>query len=614
YDPGGDLSNRTDETGRIVGSLQVKLRLGPGEEKEVAFIVAFSPHGRGDAARIIDRYWDHRAVLNGTVEHYREALAVSDVTTPDVVVNQGGQWSKANMLRVLSDYPFSGTAFTNDPGNSSNVVARDLCWYVYGSDYLTPLDTCNLLYTMADLQEKSGKIIEYYNAVTGWTDDYGLNINDNTPLFILASAHHLRATGHRGCVERLYPAIVRAADYMISQMDDRGLVFCTSRETEERGIAGWRNIIPNKNISGAVTEVNSEAYAAFRAVAEIAGSIGKLRDKEYFTKHAEKLREAINEHLLNPKNGTYYLNIDPDGNAHTEVTADEVFPLLFGVGDEETSRLISTRLSSPDFMTRAGLRTVPAQDPLYISDRLIGLEGGVWPGVTWWYAMASATTDPSLMVNALRSSYRHYIENPGAHNTVPGQFSEWFDGQSLVNRGMRLSPWEPPRFLWALVEGAVGLRVGLEGLSINPRIPPEWHWLILENLPYHNETISFFMTREDGGLRFYTTNDFESEHPVERYESDLSNKVRSLSGDMHTVAMGRGMEVLICLASTATEKQTAAFSTEGLFTRSCEYSVTVYSSETGDHAEIGRYFGERLERLSAWIEPGGFSLLSVYPA
>ncbi len=468
-----------------------------------------------------------------------------------------------------------------------------------------------MLAALASFQKQNGLIIEYYNGISGDSDDYGLNINDNTPLFIMACAHHLTATGHRPCLDRLYPAMVKAAKYIISQEDDRELVFCTARGTGVYGIAGWRNIIENKNISGAVTEINSECYAALRAVADIAASIGREDDHDYFSREADKLRDAINKHLLNPKNGTYYLNIDPDDYAHAEVTADEVFPLLCGVSDDDTSRLISTRLSSPDFMTAGGLRTVPSQNPLYISDKRIGLEGGVWPGVTWWYAMASATTDPGVMVKALRSSYQHYIQDPGVHNTVPGQFSEWFDGESLVNRGMRLSPWEPPRFLWALLEGAVGLNVGLKRLAVNPRIPPDWRWLILRNLPYQGELVSFFMGRRVDGIYFFTSSEFDSDYHVERFETDLSDKVRPLSADMYTSAFGRDDEVLICLASTATGKQTGAFAVKGLFELDQEYKVSVYASETGDWAEIGPYTGDYLERMSAWIEPGGFSLLRI---
>lgn len=611
YDPGVSLSGRTDGMGALVGALQKDLVILPGEVKEIVFAAGFSPDGRDGLLRVMGRYGDHASALEMTIDLYARFLDVSEVVTPDLVLNQGGQWSKANMIRVLAEYPQHGTAFTNEPGESCNIVARDMCWYVYGNDLLAPDVSCKLLANLAVLQEESGKIIEYYNGVTGRVEDYGLNINDNTPLFILAAAHHLNATAHRPCIDSLYPRIVRAAEYILAQIDDRGLVFCTSRGTGVYGIAGWRNIIENRNISGAVTEVNAECCAALRALGDIAGTIGKPDDRDKYLTASDRLREAINVHLLNPKNGTYYLNIDPDGNAHTEVTADEVFPLLFGVTDEQTRLLISTRLSSPDFLTDAGLRTVPSQNPLYIPDKRVGLEGGVWPGVTWWYAMASANTDPSLMVNALRSSYQHYIEEPGIHNTVPGQFSEWFDGQSLVNRGMRLSPWEPPRFLWALLEGAVGLGIGMMECTVNPRLPEEWRWLRLRNAPYHDSEISFFMGRDGGDMCLYTTSGFTSKHRVRRYEEDVSDKVSVLSADMFTAAFRTGAQTVICLASAASAKQTAAFSTSDLFDPARSYSVSVYSSETGDWATLGPYTGDQLTKLSAWIEPGGYSILSV---
>lgn len=613
YDPGNALSNRTDETGRLVGSLQIDLELEPGESREVAFVPAFSTKGREDLVRICERYRDYDRALDETRAEYERVIGISDVITPDPVVNQGGQWSKANMLRVLADYPVGGICFTNEPGVSSNVVVRDVAWFVHGCDFVTPLASCAMLHSLARYQHENGKIVEYYNGITGRTDDYGLNINDDTPLFILAAAHHITSTGHPNCLRELYPAMVKAANYIVSQEDDRGLVFCTSRETGERGIAGWRNVIPNKNISGAVTEINSECYGALRAVADIARSTGHDVDHDYFTAKADELREAVNEHLLNPKNGTYYLNIDPDDNVHTEVTADEIFPLMFGVCDVDTARLISTRLSSPDFLTAAGLRTVPSQNPLYLSDKLIGLEGGVWPGVTWWYAMASATTDPGLMVRALKSSYRHYIEDPGIHNTVPGQFSEWFDGESLVNRGMRLSPWEPPRFFWALLEGAFGLDVGLSRLRVNPRIPADWRWLILRDLPYQDKWVSFFMGCHMGGAKFYTTGNFESDCEIEVFERDLSASIRPLNTDTYAMAFGTGDEVVICLASTAPEKQTIAFAIDGLFDRDRRYSVSVYASETGDTTQVRTYTGDHLSRLSVWMETGGFSVLRVTP-
>jgi glycogen debranching enzyme len=149
---------------------------------------------------------------------------------------------------------------------------------------------------------------------------------------------------------------------------------------------------------------------------------------------------VLHAHLLNPENGLYYLNIDVDDNAHTDVTGDQVFPVMFRVCDDDVGFRIISRLNSPDFWTPAGLRTASARDPLYDPFAYVGLIGGVWPGLTWWYAFAAARYHPEFMVKALRSSFEHYAANPKNNNTVPGQFGAWFDGESLINRGMRLHP------------------------------------------------------------------------------------------------------------------------------------------------------------------------------
>ena len=59
--------------------------------------------------------------------------------------------------------------------------------------------------------------------------------------------------------------------------------------------------------------------------------------------------------------------------------------------------------------------------------------------------------------------------DPRRNNTVPGQFSEWLHGETLTNEGMMLSPWDPPRYLWAAVEGAAGLDMSDGQLSLCTR-------------------------------------------------------------------------------------------------------------------------------------------------
>jgi hypothetical protein len=71
------------------------------------------------------------------------------------------------------------------------------------------------------------------------------------------------------------------------------------------------------------------------------------------------------------------------------------------------------------------------------------------------------------------------MEGGSARNTVPGEFGEWFDGGSLTNRGMYLSPWTGAKYLWGVAE-TVG---GLDGYRTSgrphlvPLHPRGWNWV-----------------------------------------------------------------------------------------------------------------------------------------
>jgi len=52
-----------------------------------------------------------------------------------------------------------------------------------------------------------GSSPEYYNGVTGEVDDYQLNINDDTPLYILAVEHTFQITDDRSFLDEMYPSV-----------------------------------------------------------------------------------------------------------------------------------------------------------------------------------------------------------------------------------------------------------------------------------------------------------------------------------------------------------------------------------------------------------------------
>ncbi|HLJ82878.1 MAG TPA: amylo-alpha-1,6-glucosidase [Candidatus Eremiobacteraceae bacterium] len=607
------LKNDTSARGDVLGALQLDISLQPGSTFN--FCVMAGAYNGGQPKRSLVRAqlagWE--SALKDSESHMEDMLDKARVLTPDISINHGALWSKVNMRRVMGTYP-QGPAFTNEPGMSSNVVMRDAAWFIFGCDHFKPDFSRALLEKFAALQYPDGKIAEYYNAIDGRREDYGLNINDDTPLFIMAVNHHFRSSGDTDWLKSIYPSVTRAAECMIAQLDDRGLVVCTAADPRGNvwGIAGWRNIIENYCVNGAVTEINAECAAALRAAGHLAENIDrpKQESKKWFDA-GERVRAAMDEHLRNPENGLYYLNIDLDGNVHTDVTGDQVFPVMLRVCDEETGYRIISRLNAPDFWTEAGLRTASRNDARYDPSANNGLIGGVWPGLTWWYAFAAARYHPEFMMRALRSSFQHFAADPKLNNTIPGQFSEWFDGESLINRGMRLSPWEPPRFLWAAVEGLCGLMLTPKEPHISPVIPRRWGWVGVRRICYHGEEISFFATRQNDSFVVYVTGAVETDSHAERYEKDVSDDATAFSAVAAVIAFSRRNAFVVLVGNVSDETASIPLNIAKLVNADSHYRLRIYNGERDAWEEEVRKNGRALASLAVTIEAHGFRLIEV---
>jgi hypothetical protein len=592
-----------------IGQIQIELPVKSGGDAELCVVAVVSHVGLEDARTYYNQYADFHAIAKACNDFLNPIASASMVETPDPVINQGVFWAKVNMLKVIADYP-EGPSFTNEPGVSSNVVGRDVAWFAYGCDFLLPNFSRQLLLKFAEKQYENGKIPEYYSALDGHVEDYGVSLNDDTPLFVLACYHTYAATRDKDFLKSVYPSVKRAADYILSQRNDKGLVISKCDGYEVWGIASWRNVIPDYQCNGAVTEINSECYAALRDVAELSRAVGDDAQATEYADAAEELRDRINRYLLNRENGLYYLNIDTNGTVHTDVTADEVFPVLFDVASDTVAGRIISRLRAKDFLTEAGLRTVSRNSPDYEPTKLVGLKGGVWPGVAFWYAFAAARTDPAFMVGALHASYLHYLVDPLKNNTVPGQFSEWFDGESLVNRGMRLSPWEPPRLLWAAVEGLCGAKSIRDGYEVAPARPRSWKWLALRRMPAADGFLSYFATFEDGTATLYCNMPVKTELELRLAGEDVTRKVKVKDYRIHRAAFLKDGNLTICLGSEASVYVTAMLVISHILDPDQAYRVRVYGTAMG-WVDIGTRVGSHLSELAISIEDGEFRVVTV---
>ena len=486
---GGHLRAVTPElaeatSGRIFGALEYRLRVAPGVPERLRIAVVFDGRGLEHALAKFDALIDDPLALDDTERYYADALADARFMTPSPAIDRGVVWAKTNMLRIIKEYP-QGWGSTNSPP-SDILVSRDTSWFVHGFDYFLPQFSRDALDVFDRYLEASGQVVEYVRGVSGFRTSYDLNINDDTPLHLVAILHHYNATLDDAWVGRLVPSIVKIADYLLAQRDRNGLIFCDAKGVDMYGIASWRNIIPFYTLDGAVTEINAEAVFALEAAAMLCAVANDLAHWERYAREAATLREKMMALLFNADTGEFVLNYDKHENYRDNFTADEVFPVLFNVANPEQRRRILARLCEPDFTTPVGLRTISTADAWYFPSHGFGLLGGVWPDLTLWFAVALARNGMvEACVERLAAIYAT-VEEGVARNAVPGQFAEWFDGGSLTNRGMYLSPWTGAKYLWAVAETVCGL----DGYRtsgrphFSPLVPQGWAWTAAARVRY----------------------------------------------------------------------------------------------------------------------------------
>jgi glycogen debranching enzyme len=337
-----------------------------------------------------------------------------------------------------------------------------------------------------DRQKLNGQIIEYVDMESGVWSDYGLNVADNTPLYLWAIWHHWQQYQEVSFLDEFLPSVRAGGDHLLREIGKNDLIRSIPNGVATEGITSWRNIIPDTVIAGEVTEINAWSALALRLAADVSGD-------ERYRAGAERIAQAVNQTLWL---GDHYALNRFDAKVNPQMTGDNLFPLLADIANADQRQRVLDRLGQPDFWTPRGLRTVPNSDPAYHPNFGFGLVGGSWPNLTLWYAAAMARHDPDRALAALEMVAQPVVEasNPDI-NVIHSEFPEYFDGDSGINRGMHLSPWVAPTFIWAVLEGLLGLTWKSGQAEFSPHWPTGWNEVRIRNLPSSGGAADVVLTR-----------------------------------------------------------------------------------------------------------------------
>jgi glycogen debranching enzyme len=210
---------------------------------------------------------------------------------------------------------------------------------------------------------------------------------DATPLFIMLAGAYFDRTGDRDLLDRLWPNVQRALDWIdrFGDVDGDGFVEYARHSSNGLVQQGWKDsgdsvFYADGRIAEApiaMCEVQGYVYAAKLAASRLTRALGNIDQCCELEVQAESLRTKFEEQFWCEDLGTYALALD-GRKRPCRVRASNAGHCLFtGIASPERARIVARTLMSDDFFTGWGIRTLAVPEARY--NPLSYHNGSVWP-------------------------------------------------------------------------------------------------------------------------------------------------------------------------------------------------------------------------------------------
>jgi glycogen debranching enzyme len=210
---------------------------------------------------------------------------------------------------------------------------------------------------------------------------------DATPLFVMLAHSYYVRTGDRALIERLWPNLERALQWIDTYGDADGDGFVEYSRRSKDGLVqqGWKD--SNDSVfyadgalaSGpiALCEVQGYVYAAKRGAAHLALVLGDNTRSSALESEAATLRKRFREAFWCDEISTYALALDGEKRQCRVRTSNPGHCLYTGIASADHAYSVAHSLLSKEFFSGWGIRTLASGQPRY--NPLSYHNGSVWP-------------------------------------------------------------------------------------------------------------------------------------------------------------------------------------------------------------------------------------------
>jgi len=527
----GRLSNSVAHGWAPIGAHHVRLDLGPGETREVIFLLGYHENPQAQkfdppdsqtvnkktVKPVIAKYLDS-ATVEAAFERLRQywdgLLAICQVETPDVHTNRMvNVW---NAYQCMATFNMSRSASFYESGIGRGLGFRDSNQDLLGFVHMVPARARERILDLAATQLPTGGAYHQYQPLTKrGNNDVGSNFNDDPHWLIVGVAAYLKETGDwsildepvpydnaPGSEQPLYEHLQRSFQYTLDLLGPHGLPLI--------GRADWNDCLnlncfsdtPGQSFQTTTNKDGKVAESVFiaalfvlagRELAEIARRRGREDEARRYLAEVAKMEDTVRKYGWD---GEWFLRAYDDFGRKVgskECAEGKIFIetqgfcVLAGIGLDDGRAQTAMDSVAKRLATKHG---IILQQPAYSKYYLELGEISSYPPGSKENAGIFCHNNPWVMIAETRvgngdRAHDYYARiNPSAresisdlHRCEPYVYSQMIAGRDAPTHGEAKNSWLTGTAAWnyyAITQWILGIRPSYEGLEIRPVVPKSW--------------------------------------------------------------------------------------------------------------------------------------------